>query len=532
MNLRDFEPLSRAERLLLQAHVSGGIARVGYRRPQTASADVTLRAEFLAFLARGGDDGARGHGRRIELLGAWVVGRFTLQGAAVPVSLWLFRCVFDQTPLLDGARITGSVGFPDCVLPALRAEACHIAGGLALNSGCSIRGDVRLTRTTIVRDLNFERARLGSGGEAPAPEQRPLVADGVRIGGDLLLGDGFEAAGEVRFVGARVDGDLRAMNAQLTGGVDAEGARHVALNLDRVRVAGSVFVGTGFSAAGCVRMERARIAGDLDATGAAFDVVGDASWSDGAALLLDGARIGGSLMLRRLQTPLLGASLAGARVGALVDDDSTWGQRQVLDGFRYTRLAEGAPTNARFRLAWLARQKPAHLDSDYRPGPWRQLIKVLRRMGHEHSAGSVAIGRESQLRRIDRIGLGTPRVLRWLPRLGHGLFGLVAGYGYRPLRLLGAMGLLWLVCAGVYHVAAEQGAIAPAHPLIYSLDRLLPLVDLPLRDEASALPVDADAAWWGGVLRWVSVLEVLLGWAACLMLVASVAGWTDRDRRA
>ena len=533
MNLRDFEPLSRAESLLLQAFISGGIARIGYRRPQAASPDVTLRAEFLSFLARGGDAGVRVHGRRIELLGAWVVGRFSLQGAVVPVSLWLFRCVFDTTPVLDGARIIGSVGFPDCALPALRAEACHIAGALSLNSGCQIEGEVRLTRATIVRDLDCERAQFGGGSDSPPPGQQPLAADGARIGGDVRLGKGFAASGEVRFVGARIDGDLRASHAHLTGSVDAEGGRQVALNLDRVRVAGDVLFGVGFTAAGCVRLERARIAGNLDGTGAAFDVVGDAGWSEGTALLLDGARIGGSLLLRRLQAPLLGASLAGARVGALVDDESTWGQRQVLDGFRYARLADGAPTDARFRLAWLARQRPAHLDDDFRPEPWRQLIKVLRRMGHEHSAGSVAIGRESQLRRADRIGTGTPRLWRWLPRFGHCVFGLLAGYGHRPLRLLKSMALLWLGCAGVYQMAAMQGAAAPVNPLLFSLERMLPLLDLLQGREGLALvdnPAGA-AAGWAWVLRSVAVLETLLGWAASLTLVAILAGWTDRDRR-
>ena len=293
MNLRDFEPLSRAESLLLQAFISGGIARIGYRRPQAASPDVTLRAEFLSFLARGGDAGVRAHGRRIELLGAWVVGRFSLQGAVVPVSLWLFRCVFDTTPVLDGARIIGSVGFPDCALPALRAEACHIAGALSLNSGCQIEGEVRLTRATIVRDLDCERAQFGGGSDSPPPGQQPLAADGARIGGDVRLGKGFAASGEVRFVGARIDGDLRASHAHLTGSIEPDGARQVALNLDRVRVAGSVLFGVGFTAAGCVRLERARIAGNLDGTGAAFDVVGDAGWSEGTALLLDGAASAG-----------------------------------------------------------------------------------------------------------------------------------------------------------------------------------------------------------------------------------------------
>ena len=528
MMLSEFEPLSRAERLLLDAFRAGGIARVAYRRPPAASPDITLRAEFLSFLARGGDEPAAAEGRRIEVLGAWVQGRFSVQGARVPVGLWLFRCVFEQSLEFDGARVAGSVGFPDCALPGLRADGCRIAGSLTLNSGCRVTGEVRLSRAIIQGDLNCERARLGGGFDSPAPGQRPLVAEGAHISGDVLLGRGFEAAGEVRLLGTRIDGDLNASGASLHGCVDAEGVRHVALNLDRVRVAGNVMLSGGFAAAGTVRLQRARIAGDFDATDAAFDVVGDATWRSGAALLLDGARIDGALRLCRLQTPLLGASLAHARVGALVDDDSTWGQRHVLDGFRFARLAEGAPTAAAFRLAWLGRQRPAHLDADFRPDPWRRVIKVLRRMGHDHEAGAVAVGRETWLRRIDRIGDGMPPAWRWLPRLGHRLFGLVAGYGHRPARLLMWTLGVWLACASVYQFGAMQGASAPANPLLYSLERLLPLLDLLQRHTWATAAVPTG---WDSLLQGVGVFEALLGWAASLVLFATLAGWADRDRR-
>jgi hypothetical protein len=528
MTLADFEPLSRAERLLLEAFTHAGIARVGYRRPAAPTPDVTVRAAFLAFLARGAGDRAGAHGKRIEMLGAWVQGRFSVQGAAVPVGLWLYRCVFDSAPVFDGARWAGSIGFPDCALPALHAEGCTIAGALTLNAGCSVLGEVRLSHSSILHDLNLERARLGGGFDAPATGKRPLVADGLRVGGDVLLGKGFEAAGEVRFVGASIEGDLRATGAQLHGSVDADGARQVALNLDRAHVAGDVSLDRGFSAAGTVRLKRVRIGGDLDATDAAFDVVGDASWSEGAALLLDGARIRGALRLCRLQTPLLGATLADARVGSLVDDASTWGQRHVLDGFRYARLADAAPTDAAFRRGWLARQRPAHLGADFRLDPWRQAIKVMRRMGHGADAAALAVGRENWLRDIGRIGAGQPRALRWLVRLGHRIFGWVAGYGHQPLRLLALTAGVWLVCAWVYQFGAAQGLHAPANPWLYSLERLVPMLDLLQGRQFAAAPAPGP---WGDLLHAVMVLEGLLGWAAGLALIATLAGWADRDRR-
>ncbi len=567
--LDDFQPLRRAERILLRACTSGDIAKVGLRRPVAATADVTVRASLLAFLVRGGEPGLRVRGRRIEMLGAWVEGRFDLGDATIAVSLWFYRCVFDTTPLLDGARIRGGVGFPDCSLPGLMAEGCSIQLDLALNAGCSIAGEVRLKRAQIAGDLHCARLKLQTGSDAGAGARRPFVADAARIDGDVTLSEGFESVGEVRFVGAQIGGDFHAGRARVTGHVDPAGARSAALVLDRATVQGSVFLDAGFAAAGRVCLRRARIGGDLDCTAAAFDMVGDATWGNGVALVLDRARIGGTLFLRQLQGPLLGASLAETRVKVLADDASAWGEHLVLDGFVYSRFGEGAPVDAPFRLAWLARQEPAHLDADFRVRPWRRLIAVLRGMGHAGGATQVAIQREALLRRIGRIGESAPRAWRWVPRAAHGLFGLAAGYGHRPQRLVACLVGVWLACAAAFWVAAQQGAMAPSNPavfsdpryaacrmrtanwtecaalprehprfqpLAYSLDLLLPLADLRQRAawQPSVATAQAAAPWefgWDDGVRALAWLETLFGWVATLTLIACLAGWTDRDRR-
>jgi hypothetical protein len=560
-SLESFHPLRRAEAILLRAYRRGEIAKVGLRRPLVPSADTTIRGAFAGFLARG-DTGTN----RIDIVGAWIEGRFDLRDAVVRESLWFYRCVFDATPRFEGARIDGSVSFPDCLLAGLRAESCTFAGDLALNSGCTVRTEVRLARATIGQDLNCERLRLLSGERSTSVPRRRLMADGAHIAGDAILAGGFEADGNVRLVGVRIAGDLQVHDARLTGSIDSEGVRGDALNLDQMRVAGRVSFDQGFSAAGTVRLKQARIDGDLDCTGAAFDVFGDMSLSGCASLLLDRAKVGGSLVLTRLKHPLIGASLNGARVGALHDDPTTWGGRLALDGFSYARFADGAPTSAPFRLSWLAQQEPAHLGRDFRGQPWRQLIGVLRRMGHEGDAREVAVERESHLRRIGRVSTRAPRPLRWLPRLGHRLFGVCAGYGHRPWRLVASMLVMWLLCGTVYWIAAERGVMAPTDPLVfndprhahcklgnwtqcpdlaaeypafqpfaYSLDLLLPLVDL--RQEhrwaAAAASVasvrDTDA--WGETARVLAWLEILFGWAASLTLVAVFAGLFDRDRR-
>lgn len=530
--LARFEPLRPAERVLLRACRHGDIARIGLRRPREATAEVTVRASFLAALAL--QNGAHRQSRRIQLLGAWVEGRLDLGECRVPASLWFFRCVFDTTPLFDGARIQGGLAFPDCELPGLLAERCRIAQDLSLNAGCSIASELRLQQARIAGDFNATRLSL-VGQEASLPARRSLVADGIEIGGDLRIAEGFDAAGEVRFAGARVRGDLVASGARVHGPVDASGARRCALVLDRIEIGGDLRLDQGFAAAGSVSAKRAHIGGDLECSGAAFDRVGDAAWGEGISLVLDRARIRGTLRLARLEAPLLGASFAGTRAGALVDDAGTWGERLVLDGFAYSRFGDGASLDSGFRLGWLERQLPAHLSDDFRMQPWQRVIEVLRRMGRSGSAGTLAVRREQRLRRIGRIGSSMPAALRGVARTAHAMFGALAGYGWRPQRLAAWTIVLWLGAALFFGLADQAEALRPVvageaasfQPLAYALDLLLPGIDL---HEASRWTPVAGQPWGDGA-RVTGWLLRLFGVLAAALLLVSLAGWADRDRR-
>ena len=347
IDLSAFQPLRPAEQIVVRAFVDDDIARIGLRRPLVPSTDIAVRGALVAHLARSGGSGD-GPPHRVQIVGAWIEGQVNLRDASIAESLWFFRCVFDASPRFDGARIAGSLSFPGCLLPALRAEDCTIAGDLALNAGCIVRIDVRLARSTVGRNLDLGRAQLRSGERVDTQVPRRLIADDARIAGDALLTDGFEADGDVRLVGLRVVGDLRASSARLSGHVNGDGQRGDALNLDLAHVAGNVVLDQGFSAAGSVRLRRAQIDGDLDCTQAAFDAFNDMGWRGAVAFAIDRARIGGSLVLSRLKQPLSRATLSGASVGTLHDDDTSWGESLVLDGFAYRQLAAPAPASSEF----------------------------------------------------------------------------------------------------------------------------------------------------------------------------------------
>lgn len=47
------------------------------------------------------------------------------------------------------------------------------------------------------------------------------------------------------------------------------------------------------------------------------------------------------------------------------------------------------------------------------------------------------------------------------------MFGLLAGYGYAPFRLVGILTSVWFASAAFFLFAAEQGVFSPTNPLVF-----------------------------------------------------------------
>ena len=576
-SLVHFQPLHPAEKKLLNACRTGAMAVIADERPKEVTADNLVRAGFLRFLALGGDERAPVHEHGVNLRGAWIAGELDVDGAAIPRDIVCWKCHFDLMPIFRGASVAGGLFLSGSQVPGFTGDGMTCSGDLVLRDKFSSVGEVRLLGARIGGNLECDNAAFNGKDDAA------LSADGAEIKGDVFLGGGFSTTGTVRLLGARIGGNLECNGATFDG-KDGD-----ALSADRAEIQGSVFLLNGFSATGKVCLPGARIGGNLHCTGAKF--IGK-----NGGLSADGIDITGGLILRGLETPLSSASFSSAHVGQLIDDMASWGDDLTLDGFTYDAIAGGAPTDATTRLAWLKKQRRTHHGSpdgnnDFRPQPWQQLIKVLRTMGHMEDARQVAIAREEHLRTIGKIGetpAAWPPWKKWIYRpLSRGLhraFGFLIGYGYRPLRMVLLMVLVWLTCGAFYWYAATEGVMAPSNPLVfdhpryehcrpdyipglglaparpkagnwyvcpelsgeyttfsplvYSLDLILPLVDLQQdRDWAPIIPTPKEK--WHAELghltlnhwtRFAVWFEILFGWIASLLLVAVLSGLTNRDR--
>jgi hypothetical protein len=541
--LADFPDLSGAERTLIKACRTGGECKRGDGKlPKSRTTANAIRPGLIRFLALGGDGKTPVHPHGVQLSGAWIAGDIDLEDCTCSRPLWLFDCRIAGEVVARGAHLP-VLSLEGSRIDGLKGDRLRVEGDVFLRNGFTASGTVRLLGAQIGGNLDC------SGGTFTPGEGDALSCDGAVIKGDVVLRNGFEASGTVRLLGAQIGGDL-----DCTGGTFTPGEGR-ALSCDRAAIKGSVFLGGGFTASGEVRLLGAQIGGDLTCSGGTFTPGED------RALSCDGGRISGSLFFRGMTAVGGAVDLVDCEVGALVDDAASWDKvpRLRLNGFRYGRIANG-PTDAAARIAWLKRPQLEGYEHVFWPQPWEQLVKVLREMGHEEDARQVAIEKQEEMRRRGRI--------RPVARPFHWVFGKLAGYGYRPLRTVYWMIAVWTCCALFYIGAGVTGAMGPsdaitveAHaatcgkptvaaystwltcpelpkeyttfsPWLYSLDVILPLVDLQQEKSWSPLVIEDDAKTWiwrGVITRWVMWFEILFGWGASLLLAAVLGNLPKRD---
>jgi hypothetical protein len=498
--LADLGDLSAAEKRLVECCARGEPwAPEGwdYERPEAGTDANKIKADLIRFLVLGGDAGHPVHEAGVVIFGAWIEDQLNLHQCTASVRLNLNKSHLIEVPNLLAAQI-----------PELSFRGSHLPG---------------------------------------------LLADRLKLTSGLFLNDGFNATGEVRLLSATIGRELNCSGSIFSN------AKGVALNADGIDVAGSIYLRDGFNASGAALFLNATIGGNLDCSGGSF------SNAEGVALRADGIKIVGALLSR--DASIEGAIvLTAAKIGALIDDATCWEAKgHILDGLHYDRIV--GPTDASSRIEWLKSQRKDHLNKEqWKPQPWEQLIKVLREMGHPAEANEVAIEKQRVMYQETIIEGRLRRRLHWL-------YGGIADYGYCPTKIIGWMLGLWFFCGCLYWMAADGfAAIGPNNPVItsatlypeaaekcghgnergkqrwtecegvpdeystfqpfiYSLDLILPLIDLQQESDWAPIaegPTGKDLRP-GVVTRWIMWFEILFGWFASLMFVAIVSRLVEKD---
>lgn len=616
-NLADFldaeGKLPAPEERLRAACARGDVCELGKTRPQRGTVKNRVRASFIRFLALGGDSGVPVHENGVWLFGGWIDGVLDLNFCTLSGPLHLRNCRLEQLDACE-ARLPRLDLRGTLLAAGINADGIRVTGSVFLDDGFTATGDVRLLGAIIGGGLqcsggNFHGTTVaGKIGDA-------LSCDGATIADNVFLNTGFNAKGTVGMLGASIGGNLECRGGKFNGTIDA-GKIGDALSCKKATITGSVFLDAGFTATGMVRLVGAGIGGDLQCSGGKFDgttgdgPIGNALAFDGAivtgrvvldagftatgtvrllgasiggnlqcnggkfdgttgdgpmgdALLCNRATITGGVFLDTGFTATGNVSLAAISIGNLIDAETDWPNEPstlVLDGMRIGRFAENAPTDGATRVRWLLRQRSAHLNEDFKPQPWEETIRVLREMGHPEDAKIVAVAKQDQLRRAGRL-TGVARPL-------HFLWGRLAGYGYRPLRLMGWMLLVWAIGSGMFWLGMKGGYMAPTSPIVitsgqidaacdagpnagerrwtlcpklpdeystfqptaYALDLLLPVISLQQDTEWAPVVGNAKKFYGAGIaLRGLMWFIILFGWVASLMLIAILTNLVKKD---
>lgn len=290
--------------------------------------------------------------RGVSLLHAAVTGEFDLDGASVPFDLLFGWCSFECSITAYGTRVQ-SITMKGSQVPGLSADGLEARGGVSLSEGFEACGEVSLLGARIGGDLYCTGGRF-YGGDGQDP--KALSADGLEVRGSVYLDDNR--------------GPL------------------VCDESDDGKVAWiSLYVGDGFEASGEVRLIGARIGGVLTCNGGGFR-----NKKGGTAFNFQGATVTEALHLLRLEIDGI-VDLTGSRIGYLVDT-SPLPEQILLGDCRYDAIDAESPLSAKARLKWLASHDQTIEDSDSKarptdPQPYRWLARVLRKQGHERDADKV-----------------------------------------------------------------------------------------------------------------------------------------------
>lgn len=517
---------------------------VDYSAMRRWLSSIRIRAELVRFLLLGGDSETPVHEKGVQMMGAWISGVLDLSACPDVRRLIAWDTRFDKDIIFIGANIA-TISLEGSAIAGIQGDGVCCNGSMFLRNNLHSQGKISFCGATIKGNLECDGSRFGGDSEIS------INCDDANIGGSIYFRNNFVSYGKVWLRGIKVSGNLECDRGIFINNND------IAFNFESGIVRGDVFLRNGFYARGEVLLRAARIGRDLDFSNGQFINPGQ------IAIYLENARIRASLIflsLREVRGTILAAS---ASAGTLVDDNGCWANAEapdngsclILHGFKYRMISGTAgPTDAATRIRWLRRQVPAHLAGDFRPEPWERIIKVLREMGHTDDAKHIAIEKQNMLRVAGKIPFGA-RSLHWA-------YGKIIGFGYRPFLTVGWMTLAWCISALIYAIAAAQGLMGPTSPLVflnehvaqacrdhwttcaqmpgeyttfqplfYSLDLLLPVVDLQqARDWAPILdggrPFLVDPGSWVRFWMW---LEIGFGWVTSLLLVAVLSGLAKKD---
>lgn len=529
--INDFRPLLPAEQLLLDACKSGELAQISKKRPCVKTINNEVRAIFIRTLLLDKKIEIDPNGIQIE--GAYITGELILENVKLTNTI----LAFEQS-------------YFDSKISLMYAE---------------------------VKQLNL----IGS-------KVKFIYADGINCD-DIFFREGFLSRGEVRLIGATIKGDLDCSGGKFFNN------KGISLRCEMINIGGSIYMSDDFYARGAVVLSNSKVYGNVRLDHGKFHGINNQEHD--YDIDFDGIEIGGSLYL--VDATLNGSlNLTDSRLNSIVDDNNFWLQNTLkniyFNGCEYRYIYDGE-LSAKNRLEWLAKMP------EFKPQPYKQLARVFRDMGHIDDANEIMVAYHDKIleQKHEKLkksfkNFSVQALKSFLYELINSTFSFLfkriykatSRYGYKPIRTFVILVGIWLSCSVLYWHAANTGVFAPSNPLVfqnkeyksdvnsavsvsdmfyietresknwyyntqlkgeyttfqpflYSLDVILPIVDLYMeKDWGVYIPTPSGYFDWlnpftitfNHIIRLIVWLEILSGWALSLILVAILSGLAKNEK--
>jgi len=548
------------------ARIGGDVSARGAHFGRAMAGDVVLAL-----------DGANIGGDVLLDEGFEALGAVSLASARIAGAL---RC--DAAQLMNRSDDAKSV--------ALNAHGAEVGGDVKLNgkmkaegvldfSGVRVGGDFDLGQSNLRNDmgvaLTLTNARIAgqfTGAGKLAGQVQALNAEigrnfdwrGIELTnavtprgdsfGTALNAAGLNVGGAMLLQGANIKGEVFLADARIAGYLAFGGGRFInpgnwAVRAPNVRVGGNLTIkidengyaphGLKTVAEGGVKFDRAHIEGALSWLNLELRGPGPNGAKGGVFSFAD-AEIEGPLQANGLVTQADARIDASGACCASLDDDlkTGWSADAALDleGFKFERIDNSAEKWSA-RLAWLKRSKRDGVR--FSPQPFGEAAAAYARCGRREDARRISLAQHDL-----NTAKGSNGPITWALS---SLFGLVAGYGLAPIRVVRALALFLAIgVAGVLTMNAQGALVQPngvacngaIEPTLYAIDVALPVIDLgqesrcaPGRTAAAELspgsPVGGDgwhlfegAALW----KWGQALYAVLGAILSALAVITFSG--------
>ncbi len=517
-----------------------------------------ISSEILYWLCTNLDAIQNIHTKGIRFVGAKITGNIDFEGVSIPHILVVTHCFFDEGISLVDAK-TKTINLSGSHIQFFIADRANIEGTLFLKNVIT-KGGVRLVGANINGNLVCTEASFENGSsdfyadkfkkqdkeatkrliiELVNPQETPKIlesfnADRLMTKNDVFL-DNITAKGEVRLIGANINGNL------ICTGASFENLSGISFNGDKLTTKNDVLLNNIISK-GKINLNNANINGDLICDGASFEHAEKYTFN------VINTKIDRVFVLNKISKKDGGYNFAYTNAGRLLDDENSWPQQNnlILTGFEYKEFAgSSTPKEAYKRIKWIRLQPKEHFSTQ----PYIHLVKLYRQIGHESDAKEVLIAKQEDLRKYGKLS-----IVAWL---WNWFLGVIIYHGYKSNQLF--LFILLFLLLGVYlfdwannlkvmqpskervYISKEfqeKRSIPPEYPqfnpIIYSIDAFVPFLDLHqedywLPDATKTNEKEIFGMSCGSWFRFYFWVHIILGWIFSTLAVVYLTGLIRKE---